>query len=329
MGEYARSLSIALAAQARWPEATVHFLVSAQAPYAAATPFEHTLLPASPTMHSGGVIACMRGFRPDAVIFDNAGRTAQLAAAHGLGAAVIYISSRARQRRKGFRWRWMGLLDEHWIAYPEFVAGATTPIERLKLALRGGPRLRYLDYILSQGPAADVPVPAEPFALVVPGGGTGHPGAVDSVRRFAAAAAGLGAAGVRTIFVGPTRGSALAAGAPNVQAFESLPQRGLAALLRAAGLVVVNGGSTLLQAIAAGRACVAVAIAKDQQQRIDRCVAAGVAREASLQAAAITAAALELWHDEPARRALAGRAASLELTDGIEVALQGLSESLR
>ena len=97
MGEYARSLSIALAAQARWPDASVHFLVSAQAPYAAATPFEHTLLPASPTMHSGGVIACMRGFRPDAVIFDNAGRTAQLAAARGLGAAVIYISSRARQ----------------------------------------------------------------------------------------------------------------------------------------------------------------------------------------------------------------------------------------
>ena len=334
MGEYARSLAIARGAQAHWPAAVVHFLLSAQAPYAAGTPFGHTLLPSSPTFHSERVIACMRDFRPDAVIFDNAGRTRQLAAARRLGAALIYISSRPRQRRKGFRWRWMGLLDEHWIAYPRFIAGAPGAIERLKLRLRGRPRLRYLDVILSPAAPAALAAPAAaPGVLVVPGGGTGHPGAADAVARFAAAARQIGAAGVPTVFVGPVAGApgALAPNvpAPNVEFHASLPQAELAALLRTAGLVLVNGGSTLLQAIACGRACVAVAIAGDQRERIRRCVAAGVALEAPLQERRMAAVALALWHDAAARAALAERARGLGLADGIEVAVAGIAAALR
>jgi glycosyltransferase involved in cell wall biosynthesis len=328
MGEYARSLAIAQGAQARWPDAAVHFLLSEQAPYAASTPFAHTLLPSSPTFHSGAVIECLRRQRPDAVIFDNAGRTAQLRAAHAQGAAVIYISSRRRQRAKAFRWRWMGLIDEHWIAYPEFIAGSLRPLEKLKLAIRGRPRLRYLDVILSPGAAA-ADVPGAPgtgdFALVVPGGGTGHPGAADVVGQFFAAAARLASDGVRTVFVGPGAG---AAAAPNLRVLASLPQAELAALLRAAALVVVNGGSTLLQAIACGRACVAIPIAKDQRERIRRCVAAGVAVGAVPAAAAIAQAAIGLWRDAPARTELARRAAELRLSDGIKIALQGLATSL-
>ena len=86
----------------------MHFLLSAQAPYAASTPFAYTLLPASPTFHSAEVSECLRDFRPDVVIFDNAGRTAQLRTAQRLGAAVIYISSRRRQRAKAF-----GLFSEN------------------------------------------------------------------------------------------------------------------------------------------------------------------------------------------------------------------------
>ncbi|MFI4889397.1 MAG: glycosyltransferase [Steroidobacterales bacterium] len=328
MGEYARSLAIARAAKDRWPGALVHFLLSAQAPYAASTPFEHTLLPASPTFHSPEVIETLRAFRPDIVIFDNAGRTAQLRAAHRLGAAVIYISSRRRQRAKGFRWRWMGLLDEHWIAYPEFIAGSLRPLEKLKLALRGRPRLRYLDVILSPGTAG---APRrDDFVLVVPGGGTGHPGAADAVAHFYAAAARLAADGARTVFVGPTPAAAVGSAAvANLQVFESLPQAELASLLRTAQLVVVNGGSTLLQAIACGRACVAIPIANDQRERIRRCLAAGVTIAAPLDGAAIAKAAMALMHDPAARTALAQRAAGLQLADGIEVALRGIAASMR
>ena len=147
MGEYARSLAIARAARARW-DIAVHFAISRDAPYAADAPFEQTLLPASPTFHSAELIALMEKFRPDVVIFDNAGRTAQLRAAARLGARVVFISARARQRRKAFRWRWMPLIDEHWIAYPQFIAGALRPVERFKLRLIGRPMVRYLDVLI-------------------------------------------------------------------------------------------------------------------------------------------------------------------------------------
>ncbi len=327
MGEYARSLAIARAARGRWPDAEVHFVLSAQAPYAAATPFQYTLVPSSPTFHSAEVIACVHRFKPDVVIFDNAGRSAQLRAAHASGAAVIYISSRPRQRNRGFRWLWMGMLDEHWIAYPEFIAGAPGPLEKLKLALRGRPRLRFLDVILSTGIGAPPQLTdTGPFTLVVPGGGTGHPGAADAASRFYSAAKQLAAAGIKTVYVGPAVNGAAAA---NLQAFATLPQAELAALMRGAELIVVNGGSTLLQGIACGRACVAIAIAKDQRERIRRCVAAGAAIDAPLEADAIAAMALSVWRDGPKREALARCAADLKLRDGIEIALEGISASLR
>jgi glycosyltransferase involved in cell wall biosynthesis len=338
MGEYARSLAIARAASRRWPGASIHFALSREAPYAADAPFPTTLLASSPTFHSSAVIGLLENWRPDVVIFDNAGRTVQLRAARRLGARVVFISARARQRRKAFRPRWMRLLDEHWIAYPEFIAGRLRLIERLKLQMfRNRPVVRYLDVILSRAdPARDgavlsrVGCGAGTFVLVVPGGGTGHPGAADAVGRFLAAARSLAARGVATVYVGPGD-AALGVGEsespvePNWHRLGPLPQAELAELMGAAQLIVANGGSTLLQAIACGKACVAVPIAKDQDERIRRCVAARVAVAAPLEADGIVQAALRLLHDEPQRAALAARAAHLGLTDGVEVAIQALS----
>ena len=136
MGEYARSLSIAQALSARWPDAIIHFVLSSQARYAASCPFSCTLLPSSATFHTQAVIELLQTFQPQVVVFDNAGRTQQLRFAQRSGAKVVYISARTRQRRKAFRWRWLKLLDEHWIAYPEFIAGKLTGFERLKLCER-------------------------------------------------------------------------------------------------------------------------------------------------------------------------------------------------
>ena len=86
MGEYARALALATAASRRWPALQVHFAVSRAAPYAADTPFPATLLPASPTFHTPEMRELIAAFRPTLVVFDNAGRTAQLRAAAGSGA---------------------------------------------------------------------------------------------------------------------------------------------------------------------------------------------------------------------------------------------------
>jgi predicted glycosyltransferase len=330
MGEYARSLAIARACIEEWPQAQLHFVLSRQAPYAASVPFPATLLDSSPTFHSQAVIALIESFRPDIVVFDNAGRTAQLRAARRGGARVVYISARARQRRKAFRFRWLQLIDEHWIAYPEFIAGALSFIERWKLKLHPQAQLRFLDVILSRGSTA-LPTPAafapHDFLLMVPGGGTGHPRTRDAVAQFVKAAGALAALGIATLCVGVTEvaGAGQATPAqPLLKALPSLPQAQLAQLLRDAKLVVANGGSTLLQAIASGAACIAVPIADDQAQRIRHCVQAGVALAAALDADAITAASVRLWNDEAQRSGLAQRATRLRLADGIEVALTGL-----
>jgi len=342
MGEYARSMAIAHAASRRWQDAAIHFVLSREAPYAADAPFPATLLTSSPTFHSKAVIELLERWRPGVVVFDNAGRTAQLRAARRLGARVVYISARPRQRRKAFRWQWMRLIDEHWIAYPEFSAGSLRFFERLKLKLVGRPVVRYLDVIL---PRADLGrrrailsragCGAGTFVLLVPGGGTGHPGADDAVGQFTVAARTLAARGVPTVYVGPTAagadrrtsgGSAATgeAGEPNWHPLGPLPQADLAELMRSARLILANGGSTLLQAIACGGACIAVPIAGDQIERTRRCVAAGVAVAAALDAAGMVQAADRLLQNEPQRAALAERAAHLELADGVEVAIQAL-----
>jgi glycosyltransferase involved in cell wall biosynthesis len=329
MGEYARSLAIARGASQRWPGADIHFILNREAPYAADVPFAATLLSSSPTFHSAAVIALIEKWRPEIVIFDNAGRTAQLRAAQRLGARVVYISARPRQRRKAFRWHWMRLIDEHWIAYPQFIAGGLGFFEKLRLKICDRPIVRYLDVILSradpkqrQAILSRAGCDAGKFLLLVPGGGTGHPGAADAVGQFMAAGRALAARGVQTVYVGPV--TADGASAPNWHVLGALPQADLAELMRTARLIVANGGSTLLQAIACGNACIAVPIAKDQQERTRRCVAAGVAIAAHLDAASIVQAAEELWANEPQRAALAARAAGLALADGVELAVHAL-----
>jgi ADP-heptose:LPS heptosyltransferase len=340
-GEYARSAAIARAAQRHWPQAEIHFVLSRQAPYAATVPFAATLLDSSPTFHSGAVARLIKDFRPTIVVFDNAGRTAQLRAAHRQGARIVFISSRSRQRRKAFRWRWMRLLDEHWIAYPQLIAGELKWLEQFKLKRLGRPTVRYLDVILSRNTGAEQSIVARVglkqggYLLIVPGGGTGHPGANDAAEQFLGAANSL-AETETVVFVGPTR--AADAGAPSrpqagsaalpnsrLRCFSSLPQVDLAELMSHARLVITNGGSTLLQAIACGRACIGVPIAEDQPQRIQRCVTAGVAAAAELNAPSILRATTKLLRDESARAGLAQRAANLRLSNGVEIALNALS----
>lgn len=337
-GEYSRSLAIAQGVASRWPGAALLFLLSREAPYAGTAPVPTELLDSSPTFHTGTVVDIINRWHPDVVIFDNAGRTAQLRAAKRAGARVVYISSRPRQRNKGFRLRWMSILDEHWIAYPEFIAGALQFVERLKLNFMHRPEVRFLDVILAR-PSSTGDVPRQSLAaqlgcevgeyvLVVPGGGTGHPGAQDAVEEFVGAARLLAAAGIDTVFVGHASGATVPACAGRLRLVGSLPQSELAELMRGARLVLVNGGSTLLQAIACGKACIAVPIAGDQPERIRRCVNAGVASAAPLHSQTMARAVQELLKDEARSNALAGRAIALGLADGVDVALRALTHLL-
>jgi len=159
--------------------------------------------------------------------------------------------------------------------------------------------------------------------LVVPGGGTGHPGAEDASAQFLAAAKALAESGIEVRYVGPA-GAVDAGVSAFFQPLGALAQTELATLMRHARLIVVNGGSTLLAGDCLRAACVAVPIAGDQRERIRRCVAAAWPWQAPLAAAEICGEGAGLV----ARRIFAGgvgraRAGS-RLADGVEIALSAL-----
>jgi len=334
MGEYARCLMIATALARRVPGLEMHFALSRAAPYAADTPFPTTLLPSSATFHPREVSALIRELRPRVVLFDNAGRTLQLRAAREAGARIVYVSSRRRQRRRGFRLQWMRLIDEHWIAYPRFIAGALNPLERLKLRALKRPAIRFIDTLL---PAADLgrsneclarfTLQAGGYVLIVPGGGSAHPGAEDAPAIVASAAQTIARRGVPTLLVG----SGVAAGdEPHalLRVAPRLPPAELIELIRTARLVVCNGGDTLLQVLACDLPCVAVPIAHDQAARIDCCVRAGLAVRAELNARAIESAALSVLGEDRRPAASGASAAQPRVRNRMEEVLKALTDLL-
>jgi ADP-heptose:LPS heptosyltransferase len=331
-GEYARALAIASETKRRFPKAEIRFVLSQEAPYTAHVPFATTVLPLSATFHPKEVKQLMHEFRPDLAIFDNAGRTSQLRAARSVGVKVVFVSSRERQRRRGFRVRWMRLIDEHWIAWPERVAGPLTRFERLKLAMLGGPRVRYFDTLLPRD--EDVPVaevlarhgvrPNE-FVLLVPGGGTAHARMRAALRIIVHVARQIADRGHPTLLVGlpPDPGAEPLPGALRV--LPALPFHELIALISQAKLVLVNGGDTLLQALACHRACIAVPLAPDQTRRLRRLARAGLQVAVPLDAQAIERRAMHLLDDGADRQRLIEATAALGVADAREDVQEALA----
>jgi predicted glycosyltransferase len=174
----------------------------------------------------------------------------------------------------------MRLIDEHWIAYPEFIAGPLTVFEKAKRHLIGRPTIRYVDTVFSEENAIDhtavlarYELQSRDYIAVVAGGGTPHKGAEDAPQIFALTAAKLADRGHRVILVGLGASIPSASG---VIATERLPTAELIGIMRHARVVVTNGGDTLLQALACKCTCVASPIAHDQAERISRCAKAGL-----------------------------------------------------
>lgn len=328
MGEFARARSIGKAIAARWPAAEVRFLVSREAPYRGDAGFPVLELPASPTLCSREVIAEIRRFEPDLVYFDNAGRTDQLRAAHAAGARIIYVSSRPRQRYKAFRLRWMRLIDEHWISYSPLLAGAPGPLERLKLRLAGRPALRFIDAIVSPAdPLAaqrECPeLPEDIDVLVIPGGGSQFPDGVSSPRDFEQWAAALAVRGFRVALVAA---KAEGGSAPNPYRTGRLSGEALSALISRARVVLVNGGDTLVQALALRRCCVAMPMALDQPARIARLAATGAVKAPRPEE--VVQVANELLTDPQAFLALQDSVAALAFQDGTPRVLEAIDRLL-
>ena len=224
------------------------------------------------------------------------------------------------------------MIDEHWIAYPEFIAGSLTSLERFKHWICGRPRTRFLDTLLPTEDAASAAammerfnVRAGEFVLVVPGGGSAHPGAENAPAIVAAAARGIARRGYPTVLVGVPqndRGTVL----NDLRLAPRLPMDQLLELIRGARMVISNGGDTLLQVLACRRPCIAVPIAADQAHRIARCVNAGIAIGATLDANAIENEAVARLEDKQWHSDLRKRFDQCEITNDMDVVLDALAQ---
>lgn len=326
VGEFARSLAIGNAVQARWPQVELRFVIHRDAPYAASIAHPARLVPASPTLCTREVVEEIETFRPRVVYFDNSGRTEQLRAARAAGARTVYVSSRGRQRYKAFRLRWMAALDEHWISYSALLAGGLGPFERLKLRLLGRPQVRFLDAVLAPANAAGAAdllgAGPPPDVVIVPGGGSQFPDARVTPAMFAEWGRQLAAHGWHVLMIaGPSFRSPVEPGG-RLRVVRHVDGGVLMSLLAQSRLVLVNGGDTLVQALALHLPCVAVPIALDQAERIRRCAALGAVVAPSTDA--VAAVCHELLSDEA--RLAAQRARVREL--GFRDAMPGIVDTL-
>jgi len=134
------------------------------------------------------------------------------------------------------------------------------------------------------------------YVLVIPGGGTPHPGAENAPEIVAAAARGISRHGYATVLVGTSQSDGNEE--RNLRVAPRLPMEQLCELIRGARLVVSNGGDTLLQVLASRRPCIAVPIAGDQAHRITCCVKAGVVVASKLDAKTLETDAIALLENK-------------------------------
>lgn len=333
-GEYMRCLMLARAVERRWPRARARFVVNRHAAYARDVPFPAVLIDSSPTHDTAAVNEVIRADRPDIVIFDNAGRAAQFAAARAAGAATVLVSSRPNARRKGLRLNRIRWLDQHWVAQPEWATPPPTAWERFKKRLR--PRLRtyHLDAIFEESEPGrrlqlqrELGIEARPFIVFCAGGGgqfSRGPRAPEVMLQAAAAVADR-AGPACVVVLGPNYDSR--APRPSaVIALGKLSNARLMDLLHDATLVVTSGGDVLMQALVQRRVCIAVAVAGDQPERIRRCAERGLVEPAALAADAIARAAARLLESESRRATMLRNVDGMGMRNGLTTAVEAIEQ---
>jgi hypothetical protein len=311
-----------------WPDAEIRFMVSVEASYARSVPFETRVLRRSPTLEPEEVAQYIARTRPTLVVLDNAGRTSILKAAHAVGARVVFISSRSRQRGKAFRLGWMRLIDEHWIAYPASIAGALTWLERLKLAALRRPTVRFLDTFLPRAadPTAVVArlglVPND-YVLFAPGGGSSHRSMPQAPDEIARGALGVARRSHRTLLLAivPRNAGEMPS---NLVLERTVPMPELVALIEHAKLVVCNGADTLLQVIALRRPCIAIPMSPDQEHRLAQLAGAGLAVSTRPVEAEIVTECERLLGDPAALSEREAAVKRVALRDGLPIALDAI-----
>ncbi|MGH0030639.1 MAG: hypothetical protein ACQGVC_12670 [Myxococcota bacterium] len=311
-GEYARCLTLAHAARARWPGARVAFATKATAARFDDDDYPRYVLPAEP--RGGAVERVVWATAPDLVVFNNTGKGPDLAAARRSGARVVYVGSVPRYRRRGLRRELLRQMDALWIFPSDDSESRLSPKEEDTWRRSGRPPLQFFASIFAPSLPeraaklrARLGVEGDGYLLFVPGGGGWKPrGRFCSDLFVEAAALAARASGLPALVVlGPLHRTTPDA-PEGVRVLGYLEQPELMDLVAGARVVATGGGGLLNQALSLGAACVAAPLHRgDQPHRIQEGEARGWLVGVEPEPDAIGAAAASLAGD-PARRATLG-----------------------
>ncbi|MBL6749662.1 MAG: hypothetical protein ISP90_04035 [Nevskia sp.] len=332
-GEFVRSVSLAQAAQARWPQARIEFLLPGGAGTRQDAPFpKHCHAGPEDDKDAFDREQILR-LRPQLAVFDSGCRTSTLRLCHRLGIRTAYISDRHGTLRKAFRLEWLWRLDAHWHQREHLTAPPFTPRQRL-LARLGRTRRLHFDTYFPEAAADWSQLPAvlrerlvRGYVLFSPGGGGYRVDGrlITDVFLDAAARVRRGAGLECLTLLGPLYPGA-APDDPELPTLREVPQALFLELMRRARVVVTNGGHSLHQALARGAVCVAAPLGgSDQPERIEAYGKAGLVRAAAPAAETLAAAACALAGDAAACSAIRRRIAALSIRNGIPVMLDGIA----
>jgi hypothetical protein len=245
----------------------------------------------------------------------------------------VFSSRAPKLRWKAFRIKWMRLLDEHWIVFPTFVTGGPTWLEQLKLRRFPGYTVRQFDTLFT---------PSEPearrawlatqglgpggYVVFVPGGRAEASRVAEPAELFIAAArAFVAATGQRSVVLTGRKAVAAAdADDPRLLLLPRVEPGEVQHLLADALLVVSNGGTTLVHALAHGRPIISIPLAGDQDRRIRRAVRLQIAATADRTPEAIAGAAESLLADPARREVMVRNVAAMGMANGVGAAVGAL-----
>ena len=257
-GEYYRSLTIAHGLQARLPAAQIEFILNRRSHIEHDRHFHAYYIDGPPSLNTPAVNEILETCRPDIAVFDGAGRIAQMRHASQLGCRTVFVSSRPGKRRRGFRWRAMRHIDQHWIAQSGFFHRLSR-WERFKLGNPPRTDIRFLSALFPEPEPhtrSEVLVnlgidPDKPYLLFAPGGGGWRIQGVPAGEVFAEAAR-LAAreTGMQTIALYGPQYQGRIPEIPGVITHHGLNAPGLINLMYGAQVIGTGTGSIAMQALA-------------------------------------------------------------------------------
>ena len=300
-GEVERCRVLAAGLSEEDPEIVSAFVLSREAPLAV-DPFVAFRTAKSPTFCTAEMHAIVDRFRPDVVVFDNAGRTAQLRHARARSARVVFVSRTPGKRAKAFRPQWLSALSEHWVLFAGSGGPRLTRAERLANRWFGPVTVRSFGALFRPSAAAEREQVLQRhdltrggYVLYTLGGG---PAATAAASVFVEAARRVGAAGgIRHVVLSGRGDGVTNRPAPWIEELPRVPADQVTCLIHDAAAVVSNGGSTMFQVLAHDRPAIAIPVRDDQHLRVRTHAAAGTVVAAELDPDGLAAKVLRLLGD--------------------------------